>query len=69
MTPPRTILDLVGRLDEAERSRVPIRQLSLQHPDMTVEDAYAVQKSWVESTDYGPLSSVTCRFVGADTGD
>jgi 2-oxo-hept-3-ene-1,7-dioate hydratase len=42
------IEDIAHRLHEAERTRVPIRQLSLQHPEMAVEDAYAVQKSWVD---------------------
>jgi 2-oxo-hept-3-ene-1,7-dioate hydratase len=38
----------VRSLDAAERNREPIRQLSLQHPDMTLEDAYAVQRAWTE---------------------
>jgi len=42
-----TIADLARRLDAAERSRTPIRQLSLQYPDMTIADAYAVQHEWV----------------------
>ncbi|MFJ8019365.1 2-oxo-hept-4-ene-1,7-dioate hydratase [Streptomyces sp. NPDC096311] len=41
------IADAARRLDEAERTRVPIPQLSLQYPDMTIEDAYAVQRAWV----------------------
>ena len=41
------IADAARRLDEAERTRTPIRQLSLQYPDMTIEDAYAVQHAWV----------------------
>jgi len=36
------------RLDEAERSRQQIRQFSLEWPHMTIEDAYAVQRAWVE---------------------
>jgi len=36
------------RLDEAERSRTQIRQLSLEYPAITIEDAYAVQKAWVD---------------------
>lgn len=35
------------RLDEAERSRTQLRQLSLDHPDITIEDAYAIQRAWV----------------------
>jgi 2-oxo-hept-3-ene-1,7-dioate hydratase len=41
------IEDMARRLDEAERTRTPIRQLSLQYPEMTIEDAYAVQRAWV----------------------
>jgi 2-oxo-hept-3-ene-1,7-dioate hydratase len=35
------------RIHEAERSRTQIKQLSLQHPGMTIEDAYAIQREWV----------------------
>jgi 2-oxo-hept-3-ene-1,7-dioate hydratase len=41
------IQDAARRLAEAERTHVPIRQLSLQYPDMTIEDAYAVQRALV----------------------
>jgi 2-keto-4-pentenoate hydratase len=36
------------RLDQAEKTRKQIRQLSLEHPGITIEDAYAIQKAWVE---------------------
>jgi 2-oxo-hept-3-ene-1,7-dioate hydratase len=36
------------RLDHAEKTRTQIRQLSLEHPGITIEDAYAIQKAWVE---------------------
>src|ERR1700736_5199457 len=36
------------RLDQAEKTRKQIRQLSLDHPDITIEDAYAIQKAWIE---------------------
>ncbi|MCP5143746.1 MAG: 2-oxo-hepta-3-ene-1,7-dioic acid hydratase [Gammaproteobacteria bacterium] len=36
------------RLDEAERTRRQIRQISLDHPEMTMGDAYAIQHAWVE---------------------
>jgi len=39
------VTDAARRLLAAERSRQPIRQLSLQYPQMTVEDAYRVQRS------------------------
>ena len=40
------VADLARRLYEAERTRVPIRQISLEHPEMTIEDSYAVQNEW-----------------------
>lgn len=36
------------RLEQAERTRVPCRQLSLEHPGMTMDDAYAVQDAWMQ---------------------
>ncbi len=36
------------RLDEAEISRQPIDPLTMTQPDMTLEDAYLIQKSWVD---------------------
>ena len=41
------VADAARRLLAAERAREPIRQLSLQYPDMTVEDAYRVQRALV----------------------
>lgn len=38
---------LAGRLDEAEKSRSQVGQFSLAYPQMTIEDAYAVQRAWV----------------------
>lgn len=35
-----------ARLDEAERSRVQIRMMSLDHPGLTMPDAYAIQRAW-----------------------
>jgi 2-oxo-hept-3-ene-1,7-dioate hydratase len=43
-----TIADAAARLYEAEKTRTPIRQLSLQYPDMTIDDAYAVQRALVD---------------------
>jgi 2-oxo-hept-3-ene-1,7-dioate hydratase len=39
---------LALRLDAAEQSRVQMRQLSLEYPDMSIDDAYAVQNAWVK---------------------
>ena len=42
-----TIKRLAQRLDQAESSRTQVRQLSLEHPDITIADAYAIQREWV----------------------
>ncbi len=42
-----TVARLAVALDNAERSRQQIGQFSQQYPDMTVEDAYAIQSAWV----------------------
>ncbi len=38
---------LAERLDAAERDGRQIRQFSLDHPDITIDDAYAIQRAWV----------------------
>src|SRR4029077_19020026 len=35
-------------LHRAEKTRTQIRQLSLEFPDITIDDAYAIQKAWIE---------------------
>src|ERR1700733_11100239 len=35
------------RLDHAEKTRKQIRQISLDHPGITIEDAYAIQTAWI----------------------
>ena len=47
MLEPSLIDELVQRLMQARATRVPTRQCSKLHPDMTLEDAYAVQRAWV----------------------
>ncbi|MFI8415055.1 2-oxo-hept-4-ene-1,7-dioate hydratase [Serratia sp. NPDC078593] len=37
----------VQRLHQAEQRREQIRALSLDHPEITLEDAYAIQRQWV----------------------
>ena len=37
---------LAASLEEAERTRTQLRQFSLANPDMTIDDAYAVQHAW-----------------------
>ncbi|MBM7369196.1 2-oxo-hept-4-ene-1,7-dioate hydratase [Gordonia hydrophobica] len=41
------IAELARRLHEAEQTRTPIRQISLQYPEMTIEDSYAVQRELI----------------------
>jgi 2-oxo-hept-3-ene-1,7-dioate hydratase len=41
-----TISELAARLHQAEASGKHIRQFSLDHPDMTIDDAYAIQRAW-----------------------
>ncbi|HEX7006834.1 MAG TPA: 2-oxo-hepta-3-ene-1,7-dioic acid hydratase [Alphaproteobacteria bacterium] len=43
----KTVDELARRLHEAEKTRTQIRQFSLEHPDMTIEDGYAIQRAWV----------------------
>lgn len=43
----RDIDNAVEALDTAERTRIQTGLLSLKHPTMTMDDAYAVQKAWV----------------------
>jgi 2-oxo-hept-3-ene-1,7-dioate hydratase len=38
---------LAQTLDDAERERRQVRQFSLDHPEITIEDAYAIQRAWV----------------------
>lgn len=42
------VTQLAEQLYEAEKNRVQIPPLSLSHPDMDMDDAYAVQKAWVD---------------------
>ena len=47
MLEPAIIDQLARRLNDAERERTQIRQISLDHPDITIDDAYAIQRAWV----------------------
>ena len=55
------IASAASRLHQAERTRTQIRQLSQDHPSITIDDAYAIQKAW--QADYGPYGSVSCYFA------
>jgi 2-oxo-hept-3-ene-1,7-dioate hydratase len=41
------VAELARRLDESERTRVQIGQFSLEYPDITIPDAYRIQRAWV----------------------
>ncbi len=41
------IVELAQRLDQAEKSRTQIRQFSLEYPDLSIEEAYMIQKHWI----------------------
>lgn len=42
------IADLAHRLDVAERTNSQVRQFSLDHPGISIDDAYAIQRAWVD---------------------
>lgn len=44
----KIIEDLATQLNQAEKSGVQLKQFSLAQPEITIEDAYAIQKAWVE---------------------
>ena len=47
MLAPDTIAALARQLYDARKARTPLRQFSRQHPGMTIEDGYAIQRAWV----------------------
>ncbi|HMW22558.1 MAG TPA: 2-oxo-hepta-3-ene-1,7-dioic acid hydratase [Burkholderiaceae bacterium] len=42
------IQQLARQLYEARKTRTPLRHFSKQHPGMTIEDGYAIQREWVK---------------------
>jgi 2-oxo-hept-3-ene-1,7-dioate hydratase len=43
------IASLAREFYEAEKNRTPIRQISLRYPEITIADAYSIQRHWVQS--------------------
>lgn len=43
-----TVSAVARRLDQAEKTGVQIRQISLDHPGITIADAYAIQREWIK---------------------
>jgi 2-oxo-hept-3-ene-1,7-dioate hydratase len=47
MLAPDTIIALAAELHDAEKRRVQVRHFSLRHPQMTIDDGYAIQRAWL----------------------
>ncbi len=47
MLPQQTIEALARELYQARKTRTQLRHFSKRHPQMTVEDGYAIQRAWV----------------------
>lgn len=43
-----TISTLARQLYEARKTRTQLRHFSMQYPEMTIEDGYAIQREWVK---------------------
>src|SRR5215468_6449995 len=48
MLPPALVVELAHQLYRARKQRTQVRHFSKDHPDMTVEDGYAIQRAWVQ---------------------
>ena len=48
MLPQDTITALARQLYDARKARTQLRHFSRQHPGMTIEDGYAIQREWVK---------------------
>ena len=38
---------IAGQLEEAEQTKKPMQHISKRYPEMTVSDAYSIQRAWV----------------------
>lgn len=48
MLSPDCVQNVAESLERSEQSKVQLKQISLQYPEMTIEDSYAIQKAWVD---------------------
>jgi 2-oxo-hept-3-ene-1,7-dioate hydratase len=48
MLPPETTRALAKRLYDARKNRTQLRHFSAEHPEMSVQDGYAIQRDWVK---------------------
>ena len=44
----QVVTDLARRLYAARKNRTQLRQFSREHPQMTIDDGYAIQREWVK---------------------
>jgi 2-oxo-hept-3-ene-1,7-dioate hydratase len=63
MLAPDRIAAAANKLYSAEKNRTQIAPLTLDHPDMDMDDAYAVQKAWVDRK-IADGSSITGYKIG-----
>ena len=49
MLPQALIHQLAAELHEAEKSRVQLEHFSKRHPEMRIEDGYAISRAWVKT--------------------
>jgi 2-oxo-hept-3-ene-1,7-dioate hydratase len=47
MLPPALTAELARKLYQARKTRTQLRHFSKEHPQMTIEDGYAIQREWV----------------------
>lgn len=47
MLSPQIIASLAAELYQARKTRTQLRHFSKRHPEMTIEDGYAIQREWV----------------------
>ncbi len=48
MLPAALIAELAHKLYQARKNRTQLRHFSKEHPQMTIEDGYAIQREWVK---------------------
>ena len=55
-----TIAALARELYTARKTRTPLRHFSKRFPQMTIEDGYAVQRTWV-ALEVAEIGRASCR--------
>jgi len=48
MLSPEIVESLAAELYQARKTRTQLRHFSRRHPEMTIEDGYAIQRAWVQ---------------------